>query len=250
METSKVSFRLGADPATGKPISVIGYINADKWHPHQIPDMAPGFTLQEDNVSLEYGIPPAATVEEFTRSINLVMQRSLAYVPNLSFSKMSCLIFPKDQMEHPMAHVFGCEPDLNAWTGKENMKPRPPHKYMRSAGGHVHVETQKDPSSVIKAMDLFLGVPSVLMDEGEDRKKLYGSAGAHRVKPYGVEYRTLSNFWIFDDRLIKWVWDNTERALASDIDLSSCAKDIIKAINKNDKVLAKQLVDHFELEVV
>ena len=153
-------------------------------------------------------------------------------------------------MEHPMAHIFGCEPDHNAWTGKENSKPRPPHRFMRSAGGHVHVETQKDPSTVIKAMDLFLGVPSVLMDEGEDRKKLYGSAGAHRIKPYGVEYRTLSNFWIFEDRLIKWVWDNTERALACDIDLSSCSKDIIKAINKNDKTLAKKLVKHFGLEVV
>jgi len=212
--------------------------------------MPDGYTLQEDNVSLEYGIPPAATAEEFIRSINLVMRRSLDYVPNLSFSKMSCLIFPKEQMQHPAAHIFGCEPDSCAWTEKENESPRPPHKYMRSAGGHVHVETQKNPISVVKAMDLFLGVPSVLMDKGEERKKLYGSAGAHRIKPYGVEYRTLSNFWIFEDRLIQWVWDNTSRALDSDFDLSSCADDIISAINKNDRTIAKKLVDHFGLEVV
>ena len=54
--------RLGSDPeiflkdSTGKHISAIGYIMADKWNPLQIPDMPKGFTLQEDNVSLEYGI--------------------------------------------------------------------------------------------------------------------------------------------------------------------------------------------------
>jgi len=59
-------------------------------------------------------------------------------------------------------------------------------------------------------MDLYLGVPSVLMDKGELRKQLYGKAGAYRMKPYGVEYRTLSNFWIFSDTTIGWVWDNTD----------------------------------------
>ena len=67
--------RIGSDPetflvdASGKPISAIGYIMADKWNPMQIPDMPAGYTLQEDNVSLEYGIPPASTSEELIGSI-------------------------------------------------------------------------------------------------------------------------------------------------------------------------------------
>ena len=88
------------------------------------------------------------------------------------------------------------------------------------------------------------------MDEGEQRKKMYGAAGAHRVKSYGVEYRTLSNFWIFEEKLIRWVWNNTQRALDCSFDVSDYADDIIKAINGNDKVTAKKLVDMFELEVV
>jgi len=248
--------RLGSDPetflqdASGKPISSIGYINADKWNPMQIPDMPAGFTLQEDNVSLEYGIPPASSREEFIRSINEVMAKSLEYLPELSFSKLSCIIFPEDQMKHPMAHIFGCEPDFNAWTLKENKKPQPPHPLMRSAGGHVHVETAQDPVDVIRRMDLFLGVPSVLMDQGEQRKQMYGAAGAHRVKSYGVEYRTLSNFWIYEDRLKGWVWDNTARALAFQQDVAQDADRIIRAINNNDKALAKQLVNEYSLEVI
>jgi hypothetical protein len=99
-------------------------------------------------------------------------------------------------------------------------------------------------------MDLYLGVPSVLMDQGEQRKKMYGAAGAHRVKSYGVEYRTLSNFWIFEEKLIRWAWDNTARSVASELDLDSISKDILRAINKNDKKVARDLVDAFNLEVV
>jgi hypothetical protein len=257
MENGKVNMRLGADPEiflqdnTGNLVSAIGYIKADKWNPLQIPGMAPGFTLQEDNVSLEYGIPPAATVEEFIHHINAVMEKSKEWVPGLSFSKLSCAVFPAEQLEHPLARVFGCEPDYNAWSLKPNHPPRPPNEFLRSAGGHIHVETQEDPIQVVRAMDLFLGVPSILMDNGKERRQLYGGPGAHRRKPYGVEYRTLSNFWIFEDRLIRWVWDNTARALSNlDIDFESVGSEIQHAISKGDVKLAESLCQAFNLEVV
>jgi len=249
--------RLGADPEVflqdvqGNPISAIGLIGADKWNPLQIPGMAKGFTLQEDNVSLEYGIPPAASADELKSHLKAVMERSREWAPGLSFSKLSCIIFPKEQLEHPMARMFGCEPDYSAWTKDTNEKPNPGDPDMRSAGGHIHVETSANPFEVGKAMDLFLGVPSVLMDKGEERKKMYGKHGAMRVKPYGMEYRVLSNFWIFEDSLIDWVWRSTERALNSlDIDFDALRPRIHQAIDKNDKEVARQLVAEFGLEVV
>jgi len=249
--------RLGTDPeillqdSKGSPVSVIGLIRADKWNPMQIPDMAPGFTLQEDNVSIEYGIPPAASADEYVQYIQSVMQKSLEYLPGLSFSKLSCTIYPEEQMQHPLAYVFGCEPDFDAWTGKVNKKPEPPHPLMRSAGGHIHVETTRNPLEVVRNMDLFLGVPSVLMDKGEMRKKMYGAAGAHRPKPYGVEYRTLSNFWIFEERLIRWVWDQTERSINNThIDVLAEQDLILEAINNNNKQVAAALVNQYNLEVI
>lgn len=248
--------RLGSDPEVflqdnaGNPISALGYINADKWDPLQIPDMPAGYTLQEDNVSLEYGIPPAASADEFVEHINAVMTKSLEYVKGLSFSRLSCIVFPEDQMQDPRAHIFGCEPDFDAWTKQINKKPQPPHPLMRSAGGHIHVETTQDPLDVIRKMDLFLGVPSVLMDNGEMRKQLYGKAGAFRGKPYGVEYRTLSNFWIFNDDLIRWVWRNTERALSSTVNVEAEQERILEAINNNNKQVAQDLIKQYELEVV
>jgi hypothetical protein len=256
MDKSSVKFRCGADPEvflqdkSGKPISIIGYINADKWNPRQIPDMPDGFTVQEDNVALEFGVPPATSAEEFIKHIRQVMYKGLEFVPEMKFSTLSCIIFPEDQMNHPMAHIFGCEPDFNAWSGGMNKSPKPPHPLMRSAGGHVHVETKRDALEVVRNMDFFLGVPSILMDKGEERKQMYGKGGAHRVKPYGVEYRTLSNFWIFEDRLIQWVWDNTARALAYEGDVREIGDAILEAINNNNKDVARDLVKEFNLEVV
>ena len=233
----------------GKHISVIGLIGANKWNPMQIPDMPKGFTLQEDNVALEYGIPPASSAEELWNHTNSVMLKSLEYAKGLTFSKLSCTVFDADQMQDPGAHVFGCEPDTNAYTGDFNPAPCPPHPFMRSAGGHIHVETKEDPFLVVRAMDLFLGVPSVLMDSGEDRKQLYGKAGAMRIKPYGVEYRTLSNFWAFEKRLCQWVWDNTARAIEN-IALCENLPEVPDCINRNDKKMARELVNYYGLEVV
>lgn len=256
--------RLGADPeiflvnGKGKYISAIGKIGGDKYNPLQVRGLRKGFTLQEDNVALEFGIPPSASADEFVKNIETVMRAGQKKIGGLSFSGLSCTVFPADQMRHPKAHVFGCEPDYDAWTGEENVKPKPPHVYMRSAGGHIHVETKKDKLLTTKYMDLFLAVPSMLMDiTGTERRQLYGKKGAFRPKPYGLEYRTLSNFWIVPkgtseqrDKLCRWVWRNTERALASDILIDNLREPITEAVDNGNVEVAKMLVKEFNLEVL
>jgi len=257
-----VKFRLGSDPEcllqtkTGNLIAVCGLLNGhDKWNPLQVDDMPQGFTFQEDNVCIEFGVPPAASASEFVKNIKQVQQKFLEKYSHLKFSNLSCAVMPDDAMKHPGAHIWGCEPDFNAWNGHMNKKPNPPVPNMRSAGGHVHIETTLNKRHVIQACDLFLGVPSVLMDEGEMRKQLYGKAGCFRPKPYGVEYRTLSNFWIFKKKHIEWVWRNTARALKAvetmdPKEMMFLGNDIRRAINKNDKMVAQDLIDEFQLESV
>jgi hypothetical protein len=96
-------------------------------------------------------------------------------------------------------------------------------------------------------------VPSVLMDTGDLRKQLYGKAGAHRIKSYGPEYRTLSNFWIFSKHLTSWVYDNVERALEAVYNGMSFEEDgklIQSCINENIKPLAERLIGKYQLQVV
>jgi len=258
-------FFIGCDPevflqdATGAYISAIGRIGGTKQDPRPLP-IGNGFAVQEDNVALEFNIPPAGSANEFKESMNKVkayLQHEINSM-GLHFAKESATLFPYSQLLDPSALVFGCDPDYNAWTEKRNPRPRATNKQLRSCGGHIHIgkvfNSAADQIKFIKHMDLFAGVPSVLMDNGELRKQLYGKAGAFRPKTYGVEYRTLSNYWIFNDSLIDWAYQAVDMANQhfdkDDIDLNEWGKRIQTTINQNNKDIAASMVDHFGLNVV
>lgn len=264
MEAHKVKMHCGADPEVfltnlrGEFVSGIGKIGGSKLSPLPLP-IGPGYAVQEDNVAMEFNIPPASNAAEFVDSI----QKSLDFLgtvvagpQGMLISRSSAVCFPNSELLSPAAQEFGCDPDYNAYTGDRNPRPKATDATLRSCGGHVHVGYDKSAAeirSVMKLMDLHLGIPSVLMDHGQLRKKLYGKAGAYRDKDYGGEYRTLSNFWIFDERLITWVWNNTERAVDAAVEQLSIGDDearVVQAINENNKELAQQLVDKYALEVV
>lgn len=245
--------RLGADPEVfllnknNQLVSCVGLVKGTKWEPSPIPGMPKGFTVQQDNVALEFGIPPACTAKQYADYIQQVLLSSRNLVKGLSYSRSSCEIFPESEMQTAEAHIFGCEPDFNAWTGKENPSPKPPHPFMRSAGGHIHVETRLDKIAVIRAMDLFNGLTSVLRDKnGQARRALYGKPGAFRPKPYGVEYRTLSNYWIFSRTEIERQWKLAEKAL-SWVSKHGCLADerVPQAIETGDQALAEQLMSEY-----
>ena len=252
--------KLGCDPElfllkNGKLKSICGMLgDHDKWNPMQLEGLPQGCSILEDNVALEFNTTPATTEEEFVKYIKLVKQEFLKKYQGFKFSSLSFAKFPDEELQHPGAHIFGCEPDFNAWTGEPNPKIVPPSPNARSAGGHIHVETSLDRYTVVRAMDLYLGVPSVLMDRsGAPRRLMYGKAGAFRPKDYGVEYRTLGNFWTMKDKTIRWAWQQTERALSmanNPPDFLSLADEIQEIINNNNVDLAKDMVKHLSLEVV
>lgn len=216
-----VKFTCGCDPEIfltdehGKFKSVIGLIGGDKWHPRKLSEV--GHAVLEDNVAVEFNIPPCASLGDFRSTIKETMAMVRQILPNnLSYNQSSAVSFPESELNCEAAWKFGCEPDLNAWLMEENPRPNSPDKNLRSAGGHIHVGSDiaiNDPIAVVRAMDLFLGVPSTQLDSGTLRRELYGKAGAFRFKDYGVEYRTLSNFWIFSDHLLEWAYRGTQKAL-------------------------------------
>lgn len=108
----------------------------------------------------------------------------------------------------------------------------------------------------IKLMDIIVGNTCVMLDTdpaNAERRKIYGKAGDFRLTNYGLEYRTLSNFWLRDYKLMSLVTGlvRTAVTISTDyhagnkdlaIDILNCVKekDIINAINNNDVVLAKK----------
>jgi len=213
--------RLGCDPevllidSVGKFISAVGLIGGSKDFPR---DIGEGCAVQEDNVTVEFNTPPCQSADEYVRSINYNLDYIRSEVARLGLTVLiePSAVYEKDQLTTEGAKTFGCEPDFNAWKGGEqNPRPKAKNPNLRSAGGHIHIECAGlDILEVVKAMDWFVGCQMLEFDKDEGRRKLYGKAGAFRKKSYGVEYRTASNKWIADEEKIRWVWAQTEKAVA------------------------------------
>lgn len=259
-----VNVKFGADPELflireGRLVSAIGRIGGSKEMPRPID--TDGSAVQEDNVAVEFNIHPSSNAEEFVKSLNKPLDyiRNLASDQGLALAILPSGLFPFEELLHPAAQVFGCDPDFNAWTGRINPRPRSPEgmENLRTCGGHIHVSwdnpEKPDQQALIRAMDLFCGVPSVLKDQDTLRRQLYGKAGAMRYKRYGAEYRTLSNFWIASEDTMRWAFNHAQQAVdfvngGNKIDASTKAL-ILDAINNNNEKAANTLITNFGIQV-
>lgn len=251
------NIKIGADPELflekdGVIISAEGMIGGTKEEPRKI--TKDGHAVQEDNVMIEFNIPACETKEDFIFNLNFVKSYLDTLVGmkgcNLNFSASAELA--EDQLNTEQAQEFGCEPDLNVYLEGENPKPVGSGT-LRSCGGHVHIgyENPSEAQSIkiVFAMDMILGLGSLALDTDERRRSMYGKAGSFRFKPYGLEYRTLSNFWIQNEDLMSWVYDKTmeaiELAMSDKIDklIEDYSAFVETAINKNDKQLALHILE-------
>ena len=252
---------LGTDPELflqkdNKIISAIGKIGGSKSEPQPISDN--GHFIQEDNVAIEYNIPACKTIEDWVFHHNFVKDYLEVLV-----SGMGCTLaiqpsatLDESELDNDIARLAGCSPDFDVWNECINEPADLSATNMRSAGGHISVgwdnPTQEQQLDMVKAMDATVGLESVLLDFDTERKKLYGKAGCFRFREYGIEYRSLSNFWIKYDESLKWAWDTTMKA----IDLVNSGKIeevkelgnyIVEAINTNNKELAQELLNKIEV---
>ena len=242
-----------AQDRDGHHVALCGKIGGTKQEPLQIKSLPTGFMLQEDNVALEFNIPVCVSRNSFVSSfkaMNLHIAKELSLL-GLMVSKEASVSFDKKELTHPNALVFGCEPDYSAWSQRENRKPQAKDENLRTCGGHIHVGTDVNMIQGVKNMDLLLGIPSVILDDSPSsiaRRELYGKAGAMRPKPYGFEYRTLSNFWMFSDRLVEWIFSQTQCAClyTKNITLKE-GKRIQNCINSGDKNEANILIREYNI---
>lgn len=215
------NLHLGADPElflekNGEIISAEGLIGGTKRAPKPISKT--GHYIQEDNIMIEFNIPASNSKKEFRDNINYVKDylEILAQIQKgkLNFSA-SAELDPK-YLNTYQARLFGCDPDFNVYLKCVNDPPNPKGN-LRTCGGHIHIgydnPTQDVSEEIIYALDFTLGLESVNLDEDDRRREMYGNAGCFRFKEYGVEYRTLSNFWIKDDKLINWAYDKAIEAV-------------------------------------
>lgn len=206
---------IGADPElflvdrAGHPVPACGLIGGTKERPIRMSEgLPPQYTLQEDNVMVEFNIPPSKNMGGFTNAVQTALEIIKQKVEKLGYllSDSPELVFSHRSLVSSQAKQFGCAPDFNAHAAGETyprMNPealRTKNGEWRFAGGHIHIGyTSNVPPFVAASFaDVFLGLRSVGHDIQHERRKHYGQPGRYRPTAYGIEYRTLSNYWLFD----------------------------------------------------
>jgi hypothetical protein len=216
--------------------------------------MPEGFMIQADNVTCEFNIPPADTYAGFNENIARALTYVREYVGKrgLKVSLSPTAVFPEDVLNDPRIRVLGCDSDLNAWTVEENPTPKNKDIPLRTTGGHVHVGWKgqlEDKINFVRAFDVYVTLPSILKTEPNTRRAYYGAAGACRIKPYGVECRSLDSFWLQRASWRSFIWKGIRRsfhAVYDEVELMGVFEQhselICDAINLHDKELADFLV--------
>ena len=230
-----------------------------------------------DGVQVELNLPPTNCREwlalEIQRAFALLVE-TLARNPekryDISFRQVVDVSPTELASLSKLSRRLGCQPSFNWYspliTIEERLKdlgyttdtyPK------RSAGGHLHFGLPQDLMSERERLppifDILLGNTTVMIDRdpgAAERRQVYGRASEFRLPRHGIEYRTLSNFWLHAKELVSLVTGlgrlaifvlDTSRTAASkggwaaDQALFDLVKmpDIEKAINTNDHVLAK-----------
>lgn len=147
------------------------------------------------------GTKRVAVIKDSMKSYNNLIgggtgKRALA-VSQVSSYEFSPGVFDK----FPELKTIGCDPDFSAY-GQRTPPTAEALGNWRHAAGHIHIGLNPWPSDLpkdafVKFLDLFLACPMQMYDRQGPRRQHYGLAGLFRPKDYGIEYRTLSNKWIF-----------------------------------------------------
>lgn len=236
---SNLQILVGADPEVfmrkdGKFISAHGAVKGDKKNPLKVDKGA----VQVDGMALEFNIDPAASEEEFVGNVTQVMSILQGMVPDFELVPVPVANFGAEYIAAQPAEAveLGCDPDFNAWNnGAANERPDGAADF-RTGAGHVHIgwtndADVQDPGHIeacimlARQLDYYLGIGSLFYDDDDKRRTLYGAPGAFRVKPYGMEYRVLSNAWLRSSKLMSWVYQNAVRG----------TQDLLDGLDRHDQ---------------
>lgn len=158
----------------------------------------------------------------------------------------------------PATRILGCNPSFNAYEDRP-ITVDPVLYRKRSSGGHIHTGSndpnfRKERRQAIYVYDIVVGNACVLLDRdpgAKERRENYGRAGEFRLPDHGLEYRTISNFWLRDYTLMSFAFGmahiayeigfqsfNGNQQLWNDLAAKVKIENIVKAIDTNDFALA------------
>lgn len=247
------------DKDKNKVVNAEPYVKGSKLLPFNFDNSNPFWTTSLDNVLAEGNIPPCTTQQEFNSNIEYVLEFFKKSFPkNIEIINDPAVTMDEEELNTPTAKEFGCTPSLNAYTGKKNPSPNGRNTNLRTGAFHIHLKYDdmeiNNCTELIRILDLFLGLPALLLEPPNERRKLYGTAGEFRFGKT-LEYRVLSTYFCKDEFLRKWVFQNTMHAIDFYNNNDSLKRNFLgqhstlvkNIINRNAIIDAEELVERYNI---
>lgn len=219
-----------------------------------------------DGIQVELVVPPTHCRAWLASEICVAFQRLAKKLEGTPFQVSFAQVVDVDKSELEAlskdSRTLGCQPSQNWYEPDAKIGVDPETYTKRSAGGHIHLGLPPhiiaERTKLPPLLDILVGNTSVLIDRdpgAAERRQVYGRAGEFRTPRHGLEYRTLSNFWLRSKELVSlvfglsrlavWVLDTSLDPIngwPADHELLATVKksDIVNAINKNDLDLARK----------
>jgi len=224
--------------------SVVGRLPGTKSDPYPVRNGA----VQVDCVCGEFNTKPVSSPLSFSTVVDEVHSQMTEMVGGLLPTQASAGYFQDSELMSAEARLSGCSVDWNAYSRTLNDPADYSQTSMRCAGGHLHFGVGCTPAEIVhlvKVADLLIVVP-MLLHEDPSRRAIYGKAGSFRVKPYGFEHRTPSNFWVFTEDRRRWVFNQMEKVIQTGMDIET-PLELEEVINFHDVQAAERMVSAFNL---
>lgn len=217
---------LGCDPEFFFEKEGEGVIGAEKVIGDKL-ESGSGANFVLDGVQIELNPPPFHCRES---GANLIahafrkLREHLATRQNIKATFTTCINLSKGELDSlsEKAKLLGCAPSLNRADAKAAVTVNGATSLSRSAGGHIHMGISHSKLAapgnrerLVDLLDVLLGNTCVLIDRdpnAAERRKIYGRAGEYRLPAHGLEYRTLSNFWLRAYPLFSFVMGTARNA--------------------------------------
>jgi hypothetical protein len=209
---------MGSDPEfmltkNDQYFSAISIIPANKYERQRIGRNE----FYHDNVMAECAVYPGKTKSDVISNIRECLNDYIQLIKPYKLKVQASQNYPASELLDPRAKKAGCDPEMDVYS-LTTVKP-PEEEFatnpLRTAGGHIHLGCKMAQDEfqgyfIIRMLDLCLGLPSIYLDKDTSspmRRKIYGNAGRFRKPKWGVEYRSLGNFWLASPTLVILIYD-------------------------------------------
>lgn len=226
-------------------------------------------TVVRDGIQVELNPTASANMTMVGRSISTAFEmlaREVRKHEGVSISFRDLVDVERAELDalSETSRVLGCKPSKNIY-GVRPITVDPKTYTKRSAGGHAHFGLSlfsrslfEERDNMVSPFDIFVGNTCTMIDRGpgaKERRENYGRAGEYRTPTYGVEYRTLSNFWLRNYSLMTLVYGLSSIAISmineglqanpveDELIEMVNIKNFVTAIDTNDAELARKNFD-------